>query len=780
MPANPSAWCSGLRCEGSLASSDRHQYGVDLRRPFWLPNPPMNWVDIVWPVMGGVSLTLGLIHLLIWLRQRNRSALLMFGLAAGSVAVLAIFELLLMRSQSPQQYATLLRWAQLPLMLMFVALVGFVLLHFRAGRSWLGLTVCILSSCSLLPGLVSGGNLRFRQITELQQIELWGGGTAAAPVGNPSPWILLAQASELMLVLFLADAIVSVWRRTQDPSERRRVALVCGGMILFVILASSWALLVTVGWMSAPLVVSIPFLAVLIVMSYELGGNVMSATKLERQLQESESNLRGSEQRFQFTADAVGLGLWTWDASSGESWFTNTGSALLGLAVDGPIGCEAFLALVHPDDREAIMRARDDAIHRTSRFECEYRLPQPDGSHRWISATGRVEHATSGAPLCMRSVILDISERRQAEERFRLVVESSPTAMLMIDDEGCIALANTQAARVFGYSCEELLAKKIEILLPSLAYAGNPHRAGFVTRILAAGVGRDSFGRGKDGGELPVEIALNPIRVADRLFVLASITDISERLRFEQELAVQRDELAHMSRSAVLGEMSGSLAHEINQPLTAVLSNAQAALRFLERDAADLDEVRECLVQIVENDKRAGEVIRRLRAMLRKEKINYQELQINDVVQDVLHLASNDLLNRSISTSIDLAPTLPAVSGDPVQLQQVLLNLVINACDAMDDVSAHRALTVRTRLAANASIEVSVSDVGRGIPEEDLERIFEPFVTSKSDGMGLGLAVCRTIIQAHHGTLLAANNPDRGATLHVLLPIVATTTDGTD
>ena len=272
----------------------------------------MTWIDIAWPAMGGVSLTLGLLHLLIWQRQRDQPALLMFGLAAGSLAVLAIIELLGMHAQTTARYFTLLRWGQVPVTAIGFALVGFVLLHFRVGRPWLGLAACVLRAGVLLASSIADGSLHFREVTDLVHVDLWGA-TAAVPVGIASPALLVTGLADLMLVLFFVDAIASAWRRTLDPSGRRRVALVCGSMILFVVVTSGWATLVAVGWLHAPFAVTMFCLAVLIVMSYELGGSVVHATKLERQLEESESNLRGSEQRLQFTADAVGLGMWTWE-----------------------------------------------------------------------------------------------------------------------------------------------------------------------------------------------------------------------------------------------------------------------------------------------------------------------------------------------------------------------------------------------------------------------------------------------------------------------------------
>jgi C4-dicarboxylate-specific signal transduction histidine kinase len=287
------------------------------------------------------------------------------------------------------------------------------------------------------------------------------------------------------------------------------------------------------------------------------------------------------------------------------------------------------------------------------------------------------------------------------------------------------------------------------------------------------GAGRDLFGRRKDGSEVPIEIGLNPIHTSEGLFVLASIIDISERKRAELEAARQRNELAHLSRVTMLGELSGSLAHELNLPLTAILSNAQAAQRILANSDADLTELREILNDIVTEDKRAGEVIRRLRLLLKKGEVQQHCLDINEVVEDVLKLMRSDLINQKVTVNCELARHLPTVTGDPVQLQQVLLNLVVNACDAMVDCNTpKRRLLIRTGTAnENDAVLVSVTDRGGSIPEEKMEQIFEPFFTTKEKGMGLGLSVCRTIIAAHRGKLWAANNADCGATFHFSLPI---------
>ena len=251
--------------------------------------------------------------------------------------------------------------------------------------------------------------------------------------------------------------------------------------------------------------------------------------------------------------------------------------------------------------------------------------------------------------------------------------------------------------------------------------------------------------------------------------------DITKRKQAEEQVACQRNEMAHLSRVSTLGELSGSIAHELNLPLSAILSNAQAAQRILANGDADPAEVREILNEIVSEDKHAVEVIQRLRQWLKKDMLQQHSLQINEVVEDVLKLIRSDLINQKVTVDTQLARNLPMVTGDPVQLQQVLVNLVVNACDAMTSCNTpERRLLIRTGIENGSSaVIVSVTDRGDSIPREKLEQIFEPFFTTKEKGMGLGLSVCRTIIAAHRGKLWATNNADCGATFHFSLPISA-------
>lgn len=251
--------------------------------------------------------------------------------------------------------------------------------------------------------------------------------------------------------------------------------------------------------------------------------------------------------------------------------------------------------------------------------------------------------------------------------------------------------------------------------------------------------------------------------------VLGVHMNVSERKQQELQMHQQRDQLLHLSRVAMLGELSGALAHELSQPMTAILANAQAAQRSLQGGGAGF-EVREIIEDIVAENKRAAEVIRRLRALFARGTSDAAPVDINECVRDVLSLSHSDLVARNVSAEVQLAGNLPSVWADRIQLQQVLLNLILNACDAMcDNNPGERYLRISTRLTEQGEVGVEVCDRGSGIG--NIERIFEPFFTTKHHGLGLGLAICRTIVSAHRGRLWATNNPDRGATMHIVLPV---------
>ncbi len=249
--------------------------------------------------------------------------------------------------------------------------------------------------------------------------------------------------------------------------------------------------------------------------------------------------------------------------------------------------------------------------------------------------------------------------------------------------------------------------------------------------------------------------------------------DVTPQKAAELEAQRRHNEVAHLSRVTVLGELSGSLAHEINQPLTAILSNAQTLQYMIAHEEVGLPEVGEILADVVQEARHAAEVIQRLRLLLKKGEVRMEALELSVLVDDVARLVRGDLAHHGVTFSAQLPADLPRVRGDRVQIEQVLLNLLANGCDAMADADGlDRRLTLGA-VAEGSKVHVSVADRGPGIPPPELERVFEPFVTTKSRGMGLGLSVCRTIVTAHDGQLWAVNNADRGATFHFTIPISA-------
>ncbi|MDO9214477.1 MAG: ATP-binding protein [Methylococcales bacterium] len=491
----------------------------------------MNWITIVWPMMAASILTLALLHLVVWFKQRQQVAHLFFAIAALGVAVMSGMELIVMRSVSIPQVVLLMRWLHLPLLVVWIAIICYVRYYFNAGRLWLAWTACYLRIFALILSFTTGQNLFFSEITHLKQVAIFGGETISIAQGVLNPWYIVGPLSMVALVVFVVDASITLWHQGSDTARRR--AIIFGCIAFFLLASVGHGVLVHTGLIHSPYLVSISFMPTLFAMSYELSYDVLHSAKLAERLQ------------------------------------------------------------------------------------------------------------------------ISIIKREQAE----------------------------------------------------------------------------------------------------------------------LDMQTQRNALTHLSRVTLLGELSGSLAHELNQPLAAILSNAQAAQRFLAQENINLDEVRDILQDIVDEDKRAADIIQRLRLILKKADCQLQLLNVNEVVQDVLKLVRSDLKNRGVTVNSNLSNNIPVVTGDNVLIQQVLLNLMMNACDAVADAVSieQRQIHIHTRWNGTA-VQVAISDQGTGIVSDDIERVFEPFFTTKPQGMGLGLAICRTIIHSHKGQLWAENNNECGASFYFTLP----------
>lgn len=367
-------------------------------------------------------------------------------------------------------------------------------------------------------------------------------------------------------------------------------------------------------------------------------------------------------------------------------------------------------------------------------------------------------------------LLSEMDERRRVEDRFRLVVDSTPNAMLMISHEGKINQVNPQTERLFGYQQEELLSQPFERLFPDRlrSPAAESLREFFAAPALRGmASGTELFGLRKDGSEFPLEVGLTPIESAGGLLALAAITDNTERKKAEEA----RRELVHASRLAVLSEFTTSIAHEINQPLGAILSNADAAELLLGKPSPPLDEIRRILEDIRSDDLRASEVIRKLRTLLRRGEVERLPIDLNTVIDDVTVILRAEAQRRRVEVRAELSPQAAIVLGDKVHLQQVLLNLMINGMEAMAETSGKRQLTLKTEQAAGEVI-VSVADCGPGISRERLPKLFERFFSTKPEGMGMGLAISRSLVEEHGGRIWVDTVEGQGSIFRFALPLL--------
>ena len=355
---------------------------------------------------------------------------------------------------------------------------------------------------------------------------------------------------------------------------------------------------------------------------------------------------------------------------------------------------------------------------------------------------------------------------RQSEARNRAILRAIPDWMFLMTADGVFLDFHAKDVSRLHAPPSSFLGKNVRDVLPAP-----------VSEIIARAVARVAAADEPD----KVEYSLSSDHVqrfyeasivgCDGDKVLSIVRDVTDRKRAELEAGAQRLELAHLSRVAVLGELTGTLAHELSQPLTAVLGNAQAARRLLDHTPIDVAELKDALDDIINNNRRAGAVIDRLRALLRKEDTPRQPVDLNDVAREVVELAHGELLSHHVTVTNALMPEAPVVRGDRVQLQQVVLNLVLNACDAMISTPVPQRQPVLATRAENGFVELLVSDRGVGIPQEDLERVFEPFVSFHKRGLGLGLTISRSIVDAHEGSIRAENNADGGATFRCCFPV---------
>jgi PAS domain S-box-containing protein len=613
----------------------------------------MSWVTAIWSMVITGCLMLTGIHLLIWARERKRWSSLAFAISAMAVAGVAVAEFRSMHACSSQEIVADILWANVALMIMVGALVGFVRFSFGRGNLWIGGTAFGLHIIVLILLLAFPQRSAFPEGSALTRINFLGEQVTVIPRALVNPWWVLNFLSTVVFLVFVVDASIRLWH--SDDLERRRRAIMIGGSIaVFFVVATGIPVLINIGTIQAPYLISFPFLLIVLIVAYELARDVLHGATLATILHENEERLHLAEK-------AVGFGTFNYNLVTGETSHSPELLALYGIPEDAVPKLDNDLlpeSLLHEDKPEFLAAIRRAGVPGAARvFEAEFRVRRPDGSLRWLQARGKTTFSSpgrDGIPQRINGIVLDVTAQKDAE----------------------------------------------------------------------------------------------------------------------QEIHDIRSQLARADRISLLGHLASALTHELSQPLGAILRNAEAADLVLQQASPDLDELKNIVSDIQDDDRRASEIIAKTRALLKDQSIELQPVTLHDLIAKVVTLMRSDSAMHHIDINVDVPNDLPAVEGDRIHLQQVLLNLIINAMEALNQEKKPGAqIIIKARESPRGMVQVSVRDNGPGIPPESLQNIFEPFYTTKERGMGMGLALSQAVVHAHHGELWADAEATNGSTLCFTLPV---------
>lgn len=608
----------------------------------------MNWVTVIWSAAAGAGLLLASIHFLIWMRNLRSWAHLCFFIAVLGVVWLAAGELASMQATTTESYANIARWQHLGNGVAMVACMVFVHFHFSTGRnSLLGIAVG-LRVLAVIVNFTTGQNLHIQELHSLRTVPFLGEQVTILGDLIVNPWVKLGQLAALIQLIYVMDASLRLWQKG-GWDRRRRVLLVGVTLMTFGIYASIHAGLMVAYALPLPMVMSLPFLAVVMGMGYELVRDIIRSSQLA-------ADLRESEHRLAFASNAAQFSIWEWDILSDQIDVSMEGRQLYGVPDVGRIDFNRFFETIHPDDRSGVSEAIDSALT-SGQYAVEHRVLLPDQKVRWIAASGVTECDAQGKPVLMRGASINISERKAAEA----------------------------------------------------------------------------------------------------------------------EATAHRMELAHLSRVGILGELAGSIAHELNQPLSAILSNSQVGRIHLDAPSPDMKEMREILEDIAADAKRAGGIIHGMRAMFKKDAPpNPQPVDPDECITQVVSLLRSEIISRKVTVEHHPSAKRISAMAGRVEVQQVLINLLLNAFDAAANGGdpGSRRIQVATS-AGNDRVRVCVRDHGPGVPDDIRASLFEPFNSTKPGGLGLGLAISRSIARRFGGDLTLENHAEGGAVFCLSMPALS-------
>ncbi len=492
-----------------------------------------------------------------------------------------------------------------------------------------------------------------------------------------------------------------------------------------------------------------------------------------------EAQLRESESRFRIVADAAPVLIWMAGVDKLCTFFNKTWLEFTGHSLEQEMG-NGWAEGVHPNDLQRCLKTYTEAFDARKAFAMQYRLRRHDGEYRWLSEDGVPRYDTQGRFAGYIGSCVDVTELmkkeealREFEERVVLAAGAAHLGVWEMDPATNELWMSDSARTLFQFGSEthvdhaavqDRVYPEDRALRDSAVKRAIETRAGYDIEyrlLLPDGTlrwigarGRYVAGRNRKGARL-----------------IGVSRDITPRKLAEAEALRHREELGHLGRVAAMGELAASIAHELNQPLSGITSNASAGQRFIDRGDVDLRDLRDLLGDIMTDGRRAGAVIRGIQSMVKKGVSVRQQVNLNDLIINVARMVNPAAMLQSCDVETLLEPDLPAIEADPIQLQQVLLNLVINSFDAMHDTPlSRRKVVIVTERNADDAIRASVRDYGVGISEESRDRLFDHFFTTKAQGLGMGLAIVRSIVQSHGGTIAAENVEGGGARFYFALP----------
>jgi PAS domain S-box-containing protein len=605
----------------------------------------LNNVVFLWSMIAAVALLLAIVHAARWVADRKARAELAFAVLAVSFVGIAVAELGAMNAGTPEEWGRWLRWIHYPIFGLYVGVIAFVHFYLGVGRLWLAASLIGTRIVILALNFASPVSFNFQQVISIDRVPFLGESVAVAGEVVTGRWQVLGLVASVLLMAFVLDAAITLWRRRR-VDDRRKAVVIAGSLLIFIVAGSANAQVVIFQLTQFPVILTLTFLLPLLAMSFELVRDMLRASSLARELRESQRLL-------ELAASAADLGLCEWNSKAQRLWATRQAHEIFGLDPFPPKAeIRNWLERIHPEDAARVEGEVEQALSSGSDYAIEFRVCPPAGEPRWVLARGRTELTEAGGRAVMRGVIRDVSDLR----------------------------------------------------------------------------------------------------------------------REQLESQALRGELAHVGRVTMLGQLASSLAHELSQPLGAILRNAEVAELLLEDARVDVEELKAIVRDIHRDDRRAGEVIDRLRALLKRRQLDLQPIPVDSLLQDVTALVRVDAASRYVPVRHAAEPGLPMISADRVHLSQVLLNLIINGMDAvMDRPAPQRWVEVRGRRVGTDAVELTVTDSGPGIPAEALPRVFEPFFTTKEQGMGMGLSISRAIVEAHGGRLTVENVPGGGAAFRMLL-----------